>query len=54
VHYCVGATLARLELTEGLAFLSQRMHGLRLDGPPSFGTVSGIYGLDRLPVSFTA
>ena len=36
-----------------LSFLSQRLHRLTLDGPPSFGTVSGIYGLDRLPVSFS-
>ena len=53
VHYCLGANLARLELQEGLAFLSGRMHDLQLDGEPEFGTVSGIYGLERLPISFT-
>ena len=54
VHYCLGANLARLELQEGLAFLgSQRMHDLELDGEPEFETVSGIYGLARLPIAFS-
>jgi cytochrome P450 len=52
VHYCLGANLARLELQEGLAFLAENLDGLELDGEPEFGTVSGIYGLERLPVSF--
>jgi cytochrome P450 len=54
VHYCLGANLARVELQEGLAFLSQRLHGLRLDGEPVFEGVSGIYGLAELPIAFTA
>jgi cytochrome P450 len=53
VHYCLGANLARLEMQEGLVFLSERMGELALDGEPVFGTVSGIYGLDELPVRFT-
>ncbi len=53
VHYCLGANLARVELQEGLAFLSQRMQGLRLDGEPVFEGVSGIYGLAELPIAFT-
>jgi cytochrome P450 len=52
VHYCLGANLARLELQEGLAFLSSHMRDLELDGEPEFGTVSGIYGLERLPIRF--
>jgi cytochrome P450 len=54
VHYCLGANLARVELQEGLAFLSQHMHGLTLDGEPVFEGVSGIYGLAELPISFAA
>jgi cytochrome P450 len=54
VHYCLGANLARVELQEGLAFLAQRLHGLRLDGEPVFEGVSGIYGLAELPIAFTA
>ncbi len=50
IHYCVGANLARAELEEGLAFLAPRLPGLRLDGEPEFGTIQGIYGLDRLPI----
>ncbi len=52
VHYCLGANLARVELQEGLAFLSQNVRHLKLDGEPEFEGVSGIYGLARLPVSF--
>jgi cytochrome P450 len=53
VHYCLGANLARLELQEGLAFLSQRLHNLELDGEPQYGNVSGIYGLESLPIRFS-
>jgi cytochrome P450 len=54
VHYCLGANLARVELQEGLAFLSEHLHGLRLAGEPVFEGVSGIYGLAELPIAFTA
>ena len=53
VHYCLGANLARLEMQEGLVFLSERVRDLALDGEPVYGTVSGIYGLEELPVRFT-
>jgi cytochrome P450 len=53
VHYCLGANLARLELQEGLAFLATHLKQLELDGEPEFGTISGIYGLDKLPVRFS-
>jgi cytochrome P450 len=53
VHYCLGANLARLELQEGLAFLAERMTGLALDGEPEYGTISGIYGLESLPITFS-
>jgi cytochrome P450 len=52
VHYCLGANLARVELQEGLAFLSQRLHGLQLDGEPEYENPSGVYGLARLPIRF--
>jgi cytochrome P450 len=50
IHYCVGANLARAEMQEGLAFLAERVTSLALDGEPEFGTPSGIYGLERLPL----
>src|SRR5271154_5934783 len=53
VHYCVGANLARVELQEGLAFLSQNIRMLALDGEPVFESVSGIYGLAELPIRFS-
>ncbi|HTA37105.1 MAG TPA: cytochrome P450 [Solirubrobacteraceae bacterium] len=53
VHYCLGANLARVELQEGLAFLAQNLHELRLDGEAVFDGVSGIYGLAELPIAFS-
>ncbi len=50
VHYCLGANIARAELQEALAFLPSRMTGLALDGDPELDTITGIYGLNRLPV----
>jgi cytochrome P450 len=52
IHYCVGANLARAEMQEGLAFLAERVRTVRVDGEPEFGTPSGIYGLEKLPLAF--
>ncbi len=52
-HYCLGANLARAELEEALAFLAPRTHGLALDGPPQLGGVEGIYGIDKLPITWS-
>jgi cytochrome P450 len=53
VHYCLGANLARAELEEALAFLAPRMHGLKLDGEPAYESITGIYGLAELPLTFS-
>ena len=50
IHYCAGANLARAEMQEALAFLAERVAALALDGEPEFGTPSGIYGLETLPL----
>ena len=50
IHYCLGANLARAELQEALAFLAPRMPGLELHGEPEFGSVNGIYHLEKLPL----
>jgi cytochrome P450 len=50
VHYCVGANLAKAEMQEALACLAERVRALALDGEPAFGTPSGIYGLETLPI----
>ena len=53
VHYCVGANLARAELTEGLAFLARHAERIELAGEPVLQSVSGIYGVDALPLCVT-
>ena len=50
IHHCVGANLARAEIQEGLTFLAENVKAVRPDGGAEFGTPSGIYGLDRLPL----
>ena len=39
-------------MQEGLAALARRISSVALDGEPEFGTPSGIYGLDSLPLAF--
>ncbi|HST56329.1 MAG TPA: cytochrome P450 [Solirubrobacteraceae bacterium] len=53
VHYCLGANLARLELTEALTYLAPRMKGLCADGEPVYEGITGIYGLAELPIRFS-
>ena len=53
IHYCVGANLARAELAEALAFLARRAERIALTGEPVLQSVSGIYGVDALPVRVT-
>ena len=50
IHFCVGANLARAEMQEALAFLAERVVSLELDGAPVYGTPSGIYGIESLPL----
>jgi cytochrome P450 len=53
VHYCLGANLAWVELQEALSFLAPRMRGLELDGEPVYESITGIYGLAELPITFS-
>ena len=53
-HFCLGSNLARAELEEALTFLPARMPGLQLAGPVQLGGVEGIYGVDSLPLAWTA
>jgi cytochrome P450 len=53
-HFCLGVNLARAELEEALTFLAPRLPGLALDGPPVLGTLEGIYGVDSLPLRWSA
>lgn len=52
-HYCLGVNLARAELEEALAFLAPRVPGLALNGPPQLGGVEGIYGIDKLLITWS-
>jgi cytochrome P450 len=53
-HFCLGSNLARAELEEALTFLAPRLPGLHLAGEPVLGGVEGIYGIDSLPLAWTA
>jgi cytochrome P450 len=53
-HFCLGSNLARAELQEGLTFLARKMPDLELDGEPRYGTITGLYGMESLPVRWAA
>jgi cytochrome P450 len=53
IHYCVGANLARAEIAEGLVFLAERIEAMEPAADPELQNVSGIYGVNSLPVRFT-
>lgn len=53
-HYCLGANLARVELRVALEVLAERLESLALLDEPAYGTVSGIYSLDRAEMDLYA
>ncbi|HEX8741776.1 MAG TPA: cytochrome P450 [Thermoleophilaceae bacterium] len=53
-HFCLGANLARAELQEAFAYLAPRMRDLELDGEPVYDTPFGVYGMQSLPVRWSA
>ena len=50
LHFCVGAPLARLELTTALPILARRCPNLRLTAPPRYGDTYHFHGLAALQV----
>jgi cytochrome P450 len=52
LHYCLGAHLARLELTEALTVMAQRMPNARPAGPAPWKPLSGLSGPVTLPLEF--
>ena len=54
VHYCLGAHLARLELTEALRVITQRMPNPRQTGPSPWKGMAGITGPLTVPLEFDA
>jgi len=53
-HFCLGQNLARAELEEALTFLAPRMPDLRPAGTQQLGGVEGIYGIESLPLAWSA
>ena len=54
MHYCLGAGLARKEMTVALEMMSQSMADLRLDGPAGWPTAfSNTWTPSSLPIRFT-
>ncbi len=51
IHFCVGAPLARAELTVSVRGLVQRFPGLRLTAEPDYHPTFVIRGLERLDVT---
>ena len=54
IHFCVGRNLARAEIAEALAFVARRAERIAPAGEPELQSVSGIYGVERLPVEVVA
>lgn len=52
VHYCLGANLARRELSEALKILSRRLPNPRVAGPAPWRPLLGMSGPTSLPVEF--
>jgi cytochrome P450 len=53
IHFCLGYNLARAELEEALRVLAPRMPDLALAGTPEYESIHGIYGLAKLPITWT-
>ena len=51
-HYCLGASLARLEGSVAIGSLVQRFPDLQLAGEPVYNGRINLRGLDHLPLSF--
>jgi cytochrome P450 len=52
LHYCLGSHLARLELTEALTVITQRMPHARRTGPAPWKSLAGLSGPTTLPIEF--
>jgi cytochrome P450 len=52
MHYCLGANLARLELSEALTVMARRMPNARRTGPAPWKPLTAITGPATLPIEF--
>jgi cholest-4-en-3-one 26-monooxygenase len=53
-HFCLGANLARLEITCMFQELLRRLPDMRIAAPPQFLRSNFIAGIKHMPVAFTA
>ena len=51
-HYCLGATLARMEIRAFFAELIPRLHAIALTGSPASVATTFVGGLKRLPIRY--
>ena len=51
-HYCLGAHLARIELTEALRIITGRMPNPRRTQPATWKAMTGIIGPISVPLEF--
>jgi cytochrome P450 len=54
MHYCLGAHLARLELSEALSVMARRMPNVRCTGPAPWKPLTSLTGPTTLPIEFDA
>ena len=52
-HYCLGASLARMEIRLTFREIARRMPDIHLDGEPDYLRSNFIGGVKRLPVAYT-
>lgn len=52
MHYCLGVHLAKMELAEALALMTQRMPNARVTGPVPWKPLLGLSGPITLPIAF--
>lgn len=52
-HYCLGATLARMEVKSLLGAIVPRLDAIELDGSPEFTPSTFVSGLKRLPIRYS-
>ena len=52
-HYCLGATLARMEVKSLLGAIIPRLDSVELDGVPEYTPSTFVSGLKRLPIRYS-
>jgi cytochrome P450 len=53
IHFCLGAALARMEMTSLFAELIPRLDSIELAGPPELSATTFVGGLKHLPIRYS-